>query len=160
MQAAGQGRNCHNWRTHRRPQSTDLWSRGERVPACSVRESQSTVISCDTFTTESRGKPESRAGNRTFPGAPASARLLVMTATMTVWIRLWLNASAWTTRTGRRKPGSDRRGSGRSAHQISPRRSSADTITRNLCPEHGTVPLQAEHPTWRIAGSTLHSVAW
>src|ERR1035437_6173403 len=36
-------------------------------------------------------------------------------------MRLRLKESAWTTSTGRRYPGSERRGSGRSAHQISTR---------------------------------------
>ena len=103
------------------PALTSLSNRSESAPASSVRNERSRVSICETLTTESRGRPLICAGNKTFPGASANRRLLVMTATMTVRMLLRLKESAWRIRTGRRKPGSEPRGSGSSAHQISPR---------------------------------------
>jgi hypothetical protein len=77
---------------------------------------------CDTFTTESRERRVSLREQSTLPGAEASARFDVITATTTVWMRLALKSSACTTRTGRRYPGPEPVGLGREAHQISPRR--------------------------------------
>lgn len=39
---------------------------------------------CDTFATESRGRPVERAGNRTLPGTSASSKLPVSAATIAV----------------------------------------------------------------------------
>ena len=60
-----------------------------------------------------------------FPGASARRRFDVMTAATTVPMRLSLKLFAVTTSKGRRKPGPDPAGSGRDAHQISPRRTTA-----------------------------------
>ena len=93
--------------------------RGSR-PTRFVNSSLSRVSSCDTFATESLGRPVVRAERRTFPGAKAHFRLLVSGTHTTVAIRLWFNASLWTTTTGLRKPGPEPVGAGKSAHQISP----------------------------------------
>ncbi len=95
------------------------WPRS--LPTRSVRKSRSTVISCETLATESRGRPESCFGTSTLPGASTNRRLDVKITATTVWMRLRLKASLCTTSRGRRKPGSAPRGAGRDAHQISPR---------------------------------------
>ncbi len=48
----------------------------------------------ETFTTESRGKPDARASSKTFPGASACRTLLLISATATVLRPLRLNESA------------------------------------------------------------------
>lgn len=70
--------------------------------------------------TESFESPVIFDSRSTFPGASAQRSVLVSGTHTTVSIRLRLNASPCTTMTGRRKPGSEPEGSGRSAHQISP----------------------------------------
>lgn len=60
------------------------------------------VTTCETFATESRGSPDASDGNSTFPGAATRRRFDVSATTTTVCSRLRLNASAWTTTTGRR----------------------------------------------------------
>lgn len=79
------------------------------------------VTTCDTLTIDALGSPASDRARRTLPGASASARFDVTTATMTVLMRLWLNGLDWTTSTGRRKPGPEPVGSGNDAHHTSPR---------------------------------------
>ena len=64
---------AYSCRTRRRPLSTDPRKHGGTVPACSVRRPRSSVGSCETFTTESRGRPVERGGNRTLPGTSASS---------------------------------------------------------------------------------------
>ena len=76
--------------------------------------------------------PVPLAGIRIFPGASASCRFDVITAAITVLMRLLLKLLADTISNGRRKPGPDPEGSGREAHQISPRRTTA-------CPEPACV---------------------
>ena len=49
---------------------------------------------------------------RTLPGESANDRFDVMTAAITVAMRLWLNGSDWITSTGRRKPGPEPVGAG------------------------------------------------
>ena len=61
------------------------------------------------------------AGNATLPGSAASLMLSVSETTTTVRIALALKWSSETMTTGLRYPGSEPRGSGKSAHQISPR---------------------------------------
>lgn len=78
-----------------------------RAPTHSVEKSLSTVQIRETLTTEFFGRPEIRLERRTLPGASERARLDVITATTTVRMLLWLNASGWTTSTGRRFPGVD-----------------------------------------------------
>ena len=69
--------------------------------------------------TESLGNPVTFEVSSTFPGASAQRRLLVTGTQTTVAIRLRLNASPCTT-TGRRNPGPEPDGSGKSTHQTSP----------------------------------------
>jgi hypothetical protein len=52
------------------------------------------------------------------PGDSARRRFVVRGTQTTVRKRLRLNASLWTMATGRRNPGAEPTGSGRSAHQI------------------------------------------
>ncbi len=85
----------------------------------SVRTCLSRATIRETFATEFCGNPVSALGSRTFPGASAHLRLLVMGTHSTVAMRLRLMALHWTTRTGRRYPVSDPAGSSRSAHQTS-----------------------------------------
>lgn len=117
------GCNMHVYkeRTKRKPSSMDLIKCPGRRPHFSVRNVRSTVITCETFATESLGRPESDAGTNTLPGASARRTFDVRTTAMIVRIRLRLKAFDWTITTGRLKPGSEAVGSGNSAHQISPR---------------------------------------
>ncbi len=102
------------------PESTK-WSfaRGS-FPTRAVRRVLSRVTIWETLATESLGRPVSRGERRTFPGASAQRTLLVSGTHTTVAILLRFRASPCTTTTGRRKPGPEPAGSGRSAHQISP----------------------------------------
>jgi hypothetical protein len=109
----------------------------------------SSVTICDTFTTESSGSPVSEAETKTFPGAVASRRFLVMAATITVAIRLAVNASAWMIRTGRRYPAAEPCGLRRLAHQISPR-----CITSPLSTRHGTVRRLIQDQEWKVPEHT------
>jgi hypothetical protein len=72
------------------------------------------------FATESFGNPVARARKLTLPGAFASRRLLVRGIATTVAMRLRLKALPCTIRTGRRRPGPEPIGSGRSAQKTSP----------------------------------------
>lgn len=56
----------------------------------------------------------------TLPGAAANRTFDVIAATTTVLIRLRVNSSDCNINTGRRKPGSEADGSGKSAHHTSP----------------------------------------
>jgi hypothetical protein len=72
----------------RSPSSTwRMVSAGNPRTRC-VSNARSRVTTCETFTTEGLASPDSALPMRTFPGASASARLLVTIATMTVAIRL------------------------------------------------------------------------
>jgi hypothetical protein len=92
----------------------------DSLPVRSVSSDLSSTTTCDTFATESFGRPVREVSRRTFPGASAHFKLLVSGTHKTVAILLRLNESLWTTTTGRRNPGPEPAGSGRSAHQISP----------------------------------------
>ena len=59
------------------------------------------------------------------------AESVVNTTEITVRIRLRLKSSDWTTSTGRRYPGSEATGSGNSAHQTSPRRTTSHLPAAN-----------------------------
>jgi hypothetical protein len=72
-------------------------------------------MTAETFAEESRARPVALAGRKTFPGMAAVLVFDVRTTTMVVFTRLALNASAWTTRTGRRLAGILPRGPPRSA---------------------------------------------
>src|SRR5699024_6979893 len=108
-------------RTSRRPSSTCDMTLPERDFTLDGSNERSSVMSCDTLTTEAFGIPPSDLLKRTLPGAAAKHKLEVTTATMTVAMRLSLNGFDWTTRTGRRKPGPEPVGAGNDAHHNSPR---------------------------------------
>ena len=126
---------------------------------CSVKKARSIVISCETFTTESCGRRETRVGSAMLPGASASRRLLVITATIAVWIALRLKESACITSTGRLKPGSEPRGLRRSAHQSSPRRTSQSLVTTVLASEVSAVRSAAPDQLRRVPLNIPRSIA-
>jgi len=161
----------------------DLIKCAGKRPHLSARNDRSTVITCDTFATESLGRPESDAGTNTLPGASARRRFEVRTTAMTVRIRLRLKAVDWTITTGRLKPGSEAVGSGSSAHQISPRSITTPRgltiwpgvgrdlgIKKNLLPHrpHQDVLLHGDPDSltetrqlrWRRARSEKYRDAW
>ena len=109
-------------RTRRSPSSTSSRSRGFSLPMRAVRNDLSTVIICETFTTDGFASPVPFVGRRMFPGASASRRFDVITAAITVLMRLTLKLFAEMISSGRRKPGPDPDGSDNDAHQSSPRR--------------------------------------
>ena len=88
--------------TRRIPSSTAASNRGVSLPTRSVSKALSTVMIWETFTTEGFERPDPLGGSRTFPGASARRRLEVMTAAMTVLMRLSLKLFAETKRRGRR----------------------------------------------------------
>ena len=63
------------------------------LPTRTVRKSLSTLTICDTFVTESFGRPVRRAERGTFPGAEPHLRLLVYGTHTTVEMRLRFKAS-------------------------------------------------------------------
>ena len=63
------------------------------MPILFVNSFLSKVMICDTFATESFGKPVTSDGRRTFPGARAHFRLLVKGRQITVAIRLRFSES-------------------------------------------------------------------
>ena len=71
-------------RMNRRPVSTSRKDCPRTRPASLRRKSRSTVMTCETFATESLGSPVDFAGRRTFPGASSNRRLAVITTAMTV----------------------------------------------------------------------------
>jgi len=111
---------AHRPRTTSIPLITSESFLGGSFPTRSVKHCRSKVTICDPFATDSFGRPLTPADKRTFPGASAHVRLLVNGTQTTVASRLRFKASPWTTTTGRRNPGPDPVGSGRSAHQVSP----------------------------------------
>src|SRR5206468_11771804 len=92
-----------------------------RRPTCSVSRALSSATICETFATDSLGSPVALCDSSTLPGAFAHFTLLVSGTHTTVAMRLLLMASPCTTTRGRRKPGPEPMGSGRSAHHTSPR---------------------------------------
>lgn len=102
------------------PVRTRFSWRDDSFPARSVKRVLSRAMIWETLATESFGRSVSFADKKTFPGASAHWRLLVNGTQTIVAIRLLFKGSPWTTATGRRKPGPDPVGSGRSAHHISP----------------------------------------
>ena len=77
--------------TNLRPSSTAAISFGDNDPICSVRKDLFSVITCDTFTTESRDNPDCFRLINKFPGAADNFRLEVTTAATTVRILLSVN---------------------------------------------------------------------
>src|SRR4030095_13042109 len=112
----------HRLRTSLSPSSTLRSIPVGKAARRSVSRALSTVKSWETLMTESLGSFVSLVRHKTLPGASASRRFDVMAATITVCIRLSLNAFACTIRTGRLWPGPEPVGSGRVAHHTSPRR--------------------------------------
>jgi hypothetical protein len=90
------------------------------LPTSSVMRSRSSEIICEVLATESLGRPVLLAGKSTLPGASAHKRLLVNGTQTTVRTRLRLSASPWTTTTGRRNPGPEPVGFGKSAQYTWP----------------------------------------
>ncbi len=66
-----------------------------------------TVTICEMFATELVGRPDSRAGTRTLPGAAARVGFVVRATAMTVRIALTMEVSVCTITIGRRSPGSE-----------------------------------------------------
>jgi hypothetical protein len=62
------------------------------MPTLSVNMLLSTAKIWEMLITESRGSPEAFLGQKTFPGAAASLKLDVITATTTVRMPLTLNS--------------------------------------------------------------------
>lgn len=145
------------------PSSTRRKVPADSIAMRSVSIALSTVINWETLITESLGSVVSLLRHWTFPGASARRRFEVITATMTVRIRLSLNSSACMTRTGRLYPGPAPVGSGRAAHHTSPRR-----ITNLPGAERAiatvTKPGRDQNPPphrWHRASlSHLHSAGW
>ena len=116
-------------------------------PTHSARNDLSTVIICETLTTEAFFNPLDLADIRTFPGAAANMRLEVMTAATTVLTRLRLNSFDCMTRIGRRNPGAEPAGVGREDHHISPR-----CTTSHPRQKFGIAELQSPCPDWMHPG--------
>jgi len=82
-----------------RPTTTSMPAKSSAIclretrPTRSVRSERASVTSCDTFATESFGRPVLRAFRRTLPGASAHSSLLVSGTHTAVAIRLRLNGS-------------------------------------------------------------------
>ena len=108
-------------KTRRMPSSTRCMVTAGTARTRWVSMLRSIVIICETLTTDGFASADSDFPTRTFPGASASERLDVITATITVAIRLSLNGFDWIISTGRRNAGPDPVGIGNEAHQISPR---------------------------------------
>jgi hypothetical protein len=113
-------RPCYNDRARRNPSSTVRIREDGNLPHLSVRNARSTVITCETFATESLGRPASDAGIDTFPGASARRRFEVKTTAKIVRMRLRLKVFDWMISTGLRKAGPEAIGVGSCAHQTSP----------------------------------------
>ena len=116
----GRARRTLRPRTISIPLSTSSRCLPESRPTRSVRSVRSRAMICETLATESFGRPVSRARKSTLPGASAHRSVLVSGTHTTVAMRLRLRGSPWTTTTGRRKPGPDPVGSGKSAQHTSP----------------------------------------
>lgn len=109
----------HRLRASRSPASTSCMCIESRMPRRVSRVVLSRVTTWLTFTTQSRSRPAVPAARGTLPGAADSRRFDVIVATVTVLMRERLNASAETTRTGRREAGVEPCGRPRSAHHTS-----------------------------------------
>lgn len=81
-------------RVNRSPRLTRSMTREGSTCKRSTNRVRSMVRTCETFTTEGLGRPESDVARRIFPGASANARFDVMMATMTVAMRLSLKGLA------------------------------------------------------------------
>lgn len=90
------------------------------IETCLIKHNLSNVIICEKLITDVLVRPDTDLSSRIFPGALAKAVFEVMTAQITVFMELLVNVSAWMMSTGRVFPGSEARGRGSFAHQISP----------------------------------------
>lgn len=97
----------------------------------------------ETLATEGFGKPVSRAGRWTFPGARAHLRLLASGTQTAAPRRLRFIASPCTITTGLPNPGPEPAGAGRSVHQISP-----CEITTRCAPEFAARPRIRRGPSF------------
>ena len=84
----GRVNNFHKDSTRRIPASTSFNMVASMLPIFSVKKDLSTVINCETLTTDFFGNPDSFFDKRILPGASASRRLEVITTAITVFIRL------------------------------------------------------------------------
>jgi hypothetical protein len=100
------------------------------LPTLASRSDRSIVCSWVTLATDSRANPATPLAIETFPGAPAHFTLDVIPTTETVRRAERFTKSADMTRTGRRNAGAKPLGEPRSAHQISPRRTTNPTQPR------------------------------
>ena len=109
----------HRLRASRSPASTSSMCIESRMPRRVSRVLLSRVTTWLTLMTHSRSRPAVPAARATLPGAADSRRFDVIAATVTVLMRERLNASAESTRTGRRQAGTEPCRGPRSAHQTS-----------------------------------------
>lgn len=77
-------------------------------------------MTSEAFATESCGRLVAFDVRSTLPGTVDHFVFVVSGTHTTVAIRLRLKASLWMMTTGRRKPGPDPTGAGKSAHHMSP----------------------------------------
>src|SRR5262249_46329542 len=110
----------HLPKTASRPARTSLSFARDSLLTRSLRSALSTEIICDVFAIDSLGRFVISDDRSTLPGTLTQFVFVVSGTHTTVPILLRLNASHCTTITGRRKPGPEPTGGGRSAHQISP----------------------------------------
>ncbi len=144
-----------------RPSTTSILARicsrrfGANFPIRLLRYVRSTANSCDALATESFGRPATLAGKKVFPGAASHDRLLVSGTHTTVASRLRFSGLPWTTTTGRRNPGAEPDGIGRSAHQISPWATSTTRhAPKQSAPRRGQMDREA-HRAGQRRGSWL-----
>ena len=149
-------KHCHLPSTTSIPARTRSVFARDSLPARSVSSDLSSATTCDTFATDSFGRPVRRVSRRTFPGASAHFKLLVSGTHRTVAILLRLNESPCTTTTGRRNRGPEPRGFAGSAHQISPWEITIQPASAFGRKPAGRTLLQAVHFP-RSHGPTLRS---
>jgi hypothetical protein len=113
--------------TCRNPESTSCIRARGSLPTLESRSARSIVWSCVTLATESRSNPATLLAINTLPGAPAHFTLAVRPTTETVRRAERFTKSAEMTKTGRRSAGAEPLGEPRSAHHISPRRTTNPT---------------------------------
>lgn len=142
--APARKRTCaHRPKTTSNPARTSSSFARVSFPTRSVSTSLSSVMTCDTFATESFGSPVLPDRSSTLPGASAHARLLVSGTQTTVASLLRFSGSPCTMTTGRRKPGAEPTGEARSAHHTSP----CATTTTHCCPERASLLRRRPDPS-------------
>lgn len=126
---------------------------GLSLPMRSARNVRSTANICDALATQSSATPATEAERNVFPGAAAQFKLLVRGTQKTVARRLRLSALPCTMTTGRRNPGAEPLGSGKSAHQSSPWLTSTTQCAQGL-----TAPQPKQmHPALSGVGRRRYS---